>query len=152
VSENEDLMPVPTGEFLVYRTEDGKTRVTCRVSEGTVWLTQAAMAGLFQTSPQNITLHIASVYEDGELEESATCKDYLQVQTEGSRLSGRDLLTHAGTVSHDAALAKAQIEFDKFRSIEDAKPQPIDIEFEKIIEKTKRLAPPGKRKQRGDAS
>jgi hypothetical protein len=351
VSENEDLVPVPTGEFLVYRTEDGKTRVTCRVSEGTVWLTQAAIAGLFQTSPQNITLHIASVYEDGELEESATCKDYLQVQTEGSRqvrrrlkyynlpmifaigyrvrssrgvlfrqwatarleeylvkgftlddqrlkqsgggdyfdelltrirdirsaervfwgkvldiystsidydpnveasqrffaavqnkmhwaahgqtaaevvsrradavkpnmgmttwtgsrprrtdaavaknylnaeemdtlnlivsayldfaelqarnrkpmtmgdwiaklddflrLSGRDLLTHAGTVSHDAALAKAQVEFDKFRSIEDAKPQPVDIEFEKIIEKTKRLAPPRKRKQRGDAS
>ncbi|MBP9890309.1 MAG: virulence RhuM family protein [Planctomycetes bacterium] len=57
----------------------------------TVWLTQAAMAELYQTSPQNITLHIKSIYDDAELEESATCKDYLQVREEGSREVRRSL-------------------------------------------------------------
>jgi hypothetical protein len=89
-------MPVPpegSGEFLVYRTEDGRTRVACRFAEGTVWLTQAALAGLFQTTPQNITLHIAAVFEEKELCEEATCKEYLQVRQEGSR-QVRRLLKH----------------------------------------------------------
>lgn len=93
---NQIPMPVPpegSGEFLVYRTEDGRTRVACRFAEGTVWLTQAALAGLFQTTPQNITLHIAAVYEEKELREEATCKDYLQVRQEGSR-QVRRLLKH----------------------------------------------------------
>lgn len=93
---NQLPMPVPpegSGEFLVYQTEDGRTRVACRFAEGTVWLTQAALAGLFQTTPQNITLHIAAVYEEKELREEATCKDYLQVRQEGSR-QVRRLLKH----------------------------------------------------------
>ena len=55
------------------------------------------------------------------------------------KLSDRDLLTHAGTISHDAALAKAQSEFDKFRAIEDAKPQPVDLHFEEAIEQAKQI-------------
>ena len=51
----------------------------------TVWLTQSAMAELFQTSSQNITMHIKNIYAEGELSEEATCKDYLQVQLEGGR-------------------------------------------------------------------
>lgn len=51
--------PVPPGGlFLVYQTEDGRTRIECRFEEETVWLTQALMAELFQTTPQNITLHL----------------------------------------------------------------------------------------------
>ena len=79
------LVPFPAegrSEFLVYQAEDGSTRVACRFAEGTVWLTQAAMAGLFQTTPQNITLHIAAIYEEQELQEDATCKEYLQVRHE----------------------------------------------------------------------
>ena len=56
------------------------------------------------------------------------------------RLSDRDLLTHAGTITHDAALAKAQSEFDKFRAIEDAKTQPVDVHFENAIEQAKQIA------------
>jgi len=55
-------------------------------------------------------------------------------------LSDRDLLTHAGTISHDAALAKAQSEFDRFRLIEDAKPQPVDIDFENALEQASQIA------------
>jgi hypothetical protein len=95
VSEGDrSLIPPPPegqGEFLVYQTEDGGARVACRFAEGTVWLTQAAMAGLFQTTPQNITLHIARIYEDQELQEDATCKEYLQVRHEGNRQVRRSL-------------------------------------------------------------
>ena len=342
------------GEFLVYRTQDGGTRITCRFADGTVWLPQAAIAELFQTTPQNITLHLASIYSEGELNEQATCKESLQVRQEGTRqvrrslkyynlpvilaigyrvrsargtqfrqwatarleefllkgftldderlkqsgggdyfdellarirdirsserlfwrkvldiystsidydpsaeasqrffaavqnkmhfaahghtaaevilhradaakphmgmttwtgsgtgsrprrsdaaiaknylnaeeletlnlvvtayldfaelqarnrkpmsmqdwitklddflrLSGRELLTHAGSVSHDHALAKAQAEFDRYRAIEDAKPHAVDAAFEEVIAKTKRLGPGTKRKKKGGA-
>jgi hypothetical protein len=55
------------------------------VEEDTVWLTQKQMAQLFQTTPQNITLHLKKVYKSGERQEVGTCKEYLQVQKEGKR-------------------------------------------------------------------
>ncbi len=73
------------GEILFYQTDDGHTRVECRFEQESLWLTRAAMAELFQTIPQNITRHPKEIYRDGELSESATCKQYLQVQTEGGR-------------------------------------------------------------------
>ena len=73
----------------MYRTDDGKTRVEVRLYEETVWMTQADIAELYQTTPQNITLHLKAIYEEGELNEEATCKKYLQVQNEGSRKVSR---------------------------------------------------------------
>ncbi|MCP4698953.1 MAG: virulence RhuM family protein [Gammaproteobacteria bacterium] len=93
--------PAPTGEFILYQTEDGQIRVECRFAEDTLWLSQGLMAELFQTSPQNITLHLKALFEEGELSGAATCKDYLQVRREGSRQVRR-------TVKHynlDAILA-----------------------------------------------
>lgn len=72
-------------EIILYRTEDGKTRLQVRLENETVWLTQAQMAELFQTTPQNITLHLKNTFKEKELIESATCKDLLQVQAEGGR-------------------------------------------------------------------
>lgn len=72
-------------EILIYQTEDGRTRIQVRLEDETVWLTQADMAQLFQTTSQNITLHLKNIYQEGELDESATCKDFLQVQSEGGR-------------------------------------------------------------------
>ncbi|MFH1157947.1 MAG: virulence RhuM family protein [Pseudomonadota bacterium] len=72
-------------EIILYQTEDGETRIQTLLQDGTVWLTQAQIAELFETTPQNITLHIKSIYEDGELTLEATCKDYLQVRQEGAR-------------------------------------------------------------------
>lgn len=74
-----------TGEFILYTTEDGQTRIECRFEAETLWLSQALMAELFATTPQNITLHLKALYEEGELDEVATCKDYLQVRREGAR-------------------------------------------------------------------
>ena len=75
----------PGGELVLYQTADGRTRVECRFAEESLWLSQALMAELFQTTPQNITLHLKALYADGEIEERATCKDFLQVRTEGAR-------------------------------------------------------------------
>lgn len=79
------IKPNSQSHFLIYQTESGQTKIDVRFEEETVWLTQALISKLFQTTPQNITLHIKNVYEEGELLESATCKDFLQVRFEGSR-------------------------------------------------------------------
>ncbi|AZG79027.1 virulence RhuM family protein [Methylocystis rosea] len=79
------------GELILYNTEDGLARIELRAAEGTAWVTQAQMAELFQTSPQAITQLIAAVYEDGEADEAATCKQILQVRKEGAREVSRQL-------------------------------------------------------------
>jgi hypothetical protein len=81
----------PGGELILYQTEDGRTRIQCRFEGENVWMTQALMAELFQTTPQNITLHLRAIYAEGELTEAATCKDYLQVRSEGARQVQRAL-------------------------------------------------------------
>jgi hypothetical protein len=73
----------PQSEILIYQTDGGHTRIQVRLENETVWLTQADMAQLFLTTPQNITLHLKSIFNEGELSEGATCKDFLQVQIEG---------------------------------------------------------------------
>ncbi len=75
----------PGGEVILYQTEDLQTRLRVRLDGQTAWLTQAQIADLFQTTPQNITLHLQAIYNEGELQEEATCKDYLQVRMEGAR-------------------------------------------------------------------
>lgn len=76
-------------QLILYQSDDGKTHVEVRLQEETVWLTQAGMAELYQTTPQNITLHLKSAYAEGEIEEKTTCKEYLQVQQEGQRKISR---------------------------------------------------------------
>ena len=76
-------------EFLLYVAEDGQTRIDVRVQDETVWLNQLQLADLFQTTKQNISLHIKNVFKEGELEPGATVKDYLTVQTEGRRTVSR---------------------------------------------------------------
>ncbi len=84
-------LPAPRSEFLLYNSEDGRTRLSVRFDGGNVWLTQAQLAELFQTTPQNITIHVGEICADGELDETATCKDYLQVRQEGARSVQRRL-------------------------------------------------------------
>jgi hypothetical protein len=76
-------------EFLLYQADDGKTRIDVRVIDETVWLNQSQLVELFQTTKQNISLHIRNVFEEGELEPAATVKEYLTVQTEGKRSVSR---------------------------------------------------------------
>jgi len=78
-------------QFVFFQADDGALRVNVRLEDETVWLTQAAMAALFDVAPQNITMHLQNVYTEGELSQQATCKDFLHVQTEGSREVSRRL-------------------------------------------------------------
>lgn len=82
---------LPQSSLILYQTEDGRTRVQCRFENETLWLTQAQIAELFETTPQNVTLHLKGIFTEGELVEAATCKDYLQVRLEGAREVSRKL-------------------------------------------------------------
>ena len=197
----------PGGQFLVYQTEDGKLKIDVRFEGETVWLTQQHMAELFQTTQQNISLHLQNIYEEGELQREATHKESLSVRQEGARvvrrrvdfynldailsavsiaknylsepelaalnnlveqylifaqgqamrrvpmhmadwieklngfltLNDRDILTHAGRISHEMALAKAELEYDKFKALATSASRPVDTDFEMAMKDLKKL-------------
>ena len=74
-----------TKNIEIYQTIDGKTDVKVRFEGETLWLTQSQIAELFGVQVQNITMHIKNIYKEQELTEITTCKEFLQVQTEGKR-------------------------------------------------------------------
>lgn len=76
-------------EFLLYQTEDGRTRIQCRFEDETVWLTQKLMADLFQIGVGTINHHLKAIYSEGELDPQATIRRYRIVQPEGSRQISR---------------------------------------------------------------
>ena len=82
-------------DLILYSTEDGLAQFTLREMGGQVWLTQLEMAELYQTSKQNISLHVQNVLAEGELAEEATVKENLTVQIEGSRQVKRKLAYYA---------------------------------------------------------
>lgn len=79
--ENENM----AGEIIIYEGVDGAPRIDVRVEGESLWLPQKRIAELFGVTPQNITIHLKNIFEGGELEEKATCKEFLQVQKEGAR-------------------------------------------------------------------
>ncbi len=79
------------GQLLLYQAEDGKLKLDVRIEDESVWLTQQLMVELFQTTKQNISLHIQNIYDEGELLPAATVKKYLSVRKEGSREVKRQL-------------------------------------------------------------
>lgn len=83
------------GEIIQYQTEDGETVIRLQTRDGNVWLSQAEMAELFQTTKQGISLHIRNILDEGELLEEATVKENLTVQTEGPRQVSRTILMYS---------------------------------------------------------
>lgn len=82
-------------DLILYTSDDGEAQLILRVLDGQVWLTQLEMAELYQTSKQNISLHVQNVLAEGELTEEATVKENLTVQAEGSRQVKRNLAYYA---------------------------------------------------------
>ena len=76
---------LPDNQIAFYQTPDGSVNVEVFYAEENIWLTQKRMAELFDTTPQNITVHLKNIYSAGELAQDPTCKDFLQVQREGER-------------------------------------------------------------------
>lgn len=77
--------------MLIYQDENGITKVSVRLDEDDIWLTQNQIAELYNTTKQNISLHINNVFNDGELSQNSTVKKYLTVQNEGGRKVNRNL-------------------------------------------------------------
>lgn len=77
--------------IIFYNDEDGNTKIEVLFENENVWLTQIALSKLFDTTRNNITLHISNIYKEAELEENSTSKDFLQVQTEGNRTVKRNV-------------------------------------------------------------
>ena len=74
-------------EILLYQTEDGQTKIDVRLEEETVWLSQKQMVELFQTTKQNVSLHIRNIFKEGELDEISVVKDYLTTASDGKQYS-----------------------------------------------------------------
>ena len=75
----------PGGEVIVYESHEGEARVDVRFDKETVWLTQRQMAEVFQSTPENILMHLQNVFSGNELEPEATTKNFLVVRSEGER-------------------------------------------------------------------
>jgi len=76
---------LPDNKIVFYQSPDGSVNIEVLYAEENVWLTQKKMAELFDTTPQNVTQHLKNIYAEGEANQMATCKDFLQVQLEGKR-------------------------------------------------------------------
>lgn len=80
------------GEIVIYQTDDGDTKIDVRFVDETVWLTQAQLCQLYQTSKSNVSEHIKNIFEEGELEENSTVRKFRTVQNEGERIVTREQL------------------------------------------------------------
>ena len=73
------------GDIIIYQTEDGLTKIDVKIENETIWLSQQQMAELYNTTKQNISLHIKNIFDEDELTEDSTVKEFLTVQKEGNR-------------------------------------------------------------------
>ena len=138
-------------QLLIYQSDDGTIKIDVRFEKETVWLTQPLMAKLFQTTQQNISLHLQNIYEEGELGLEATHKKILSVRREGNRDVQRQIdfynLTHAGKISHELALNHAEQEYGAFHGQRIAENADRPDDFEKSIQQLPAAKP--KRKKKG---
>lgn len=72
-------------DIIIYEDKDGVTKVNVKFTDEDIWLTQNQLAEIYKTTQQNISLHIKNIYEDGELRDVSTHKNFLSVQKEGNR-------------------------------------------------------------------
>ena len=79
------------GEIVIYTSEDGSVSLDIKLENETIWLTQDMMTKLFETTKQNISLHINNIYKDEELDKTSTVKDFLTVRKEGNRTVSRNI-------------------------------------------------------------
>ena len=88
---SEEMMQPAQGEVIIYQSDNGDTKIDVRFVDETVWLTQAQLCELYQTSKSNISEHIKNIFDEGELDEEATVRKFRTVQTEGDRTVSRNL-------------------------------------------------------------
>ncbi|GHV06966.1 toxin Fic [Campylobacterota bacterium] len=103
-------MDAKNGEMIIYQADDGSVRVETRLENETLWLTQKAMAELFQTSRPNITMHLKNIFDEGELQENSVCKDFLHTaadnKTYQTQFYNLDAIISVGYRVNSAAATK----------------------------------------------
>ena len=95
------MKKIPDNQIAFYQSPDGSVNIEVLFAEENIWLTQKKMAELFDTTPQNITQHLKNIFAEGEADQTATCKDFLQVQQEG----GREVKRNTSLYSLEAVIA-----------------------------------------------
>ena len=81
----EDNKKEARSEIIIYQTEDGSTKIDVKFQDETVWLTQAQLCELYQTSKSNISEHIKHIFEEGELEEDSVVRKFRTTGADGKR-------------------------------------------------------------------
>jgi len=153
-----------SAEFLIFERQKKEKGIQVRFEDGDLWLTQKSIGELFDTTRNNITMHINEIYNSYELNSNSTSKNFLLVQKEGNREVKRNvqyynldmvisvgyrvnsdkaiqfrrwatnILKDAGKISHEIACDKALTEFEKFRIIQDRK---FESDFDKFLQESK---------------
>jgi len=109
------MKEITQGELLLYQDEKGSTQIEVRLENENVWLTQAQLVTLYQSSKANVSEHIKHIFEEGELEKMATVRKFRTVQKNILTVVRKFRTTAAGRVSHQEAIAKATVEFKKYQ-------------------------------------
>ena len=142
-----------SAEFLIFEQQKEEKGIEVRFEDGDLWLTQKAMAKLYDCSSDNVGLHLKNIYTDLELDRDSTTEEFSVVQKEGNRevkrnipmtmedwanridkyllSDDRDVLKDAGKISHEIAKEKAISEFEKYRVIQD---KLYKSDFDKLME------------------
>ena len=137
-----ELVPSNPGEFIIYQTEDSRTRVQVRFEGETVWLSQKAMAELFQKDVRTIGEHIHNIFEEGELQPDSVIRNFR--------------ITAPNKKPYETQL-QAEAEYQSFRAAQAALPQPVDQHFADAIDELKKIEgeakkkKPDRKKKGGDA-
>ena len=147
------------GSLLFYQTEDGRQRIEVRLEEETVWLTQRLMSELFQTTPENITIHLKNIFSEGELDSNSVTKESLVTARDGKnyrtklyRLEaiiavGYRIQSHRGTQFRQWATQKLQEYIVKGFTMDDerlANPGGLDY-FDELLERIRAIRASEKR-------
>ena len=142
-------------QIVIYKSPSGETKIDVRFDGETAWLTQNGLAELFQTSKNNISIHVKNIFEEGELAQNATVKEFLTVQKEGNREVSRsleyynlDLIISVGyrvkssvaTAFRQWATARLGEYIVKGFVIDDERLKNPDVPFDYFEELTRRIA------------
>ncbi len=94
------------GDIVIYQTQDGLTQINVRFEDETVWLTQAQLVELYQSSKSNISEHIKHIFEEGELDEISVVRNFRTTASDGKEYNTKFYISHA-KISHQQAMKKA---------------------------------------------
>ena len=120
-------------QFLIYQNQEGDIKIDVRFEDETIWLSQAEMSVLFSKDKRTISEHISNIFKEGELDENSVIRNFRTTAQQQTpmymkdwisrldiilQLNGRELLQHAGKISHQMAMEKSAQEYEKYQALQ----------------------------------